>query len=67
MLMTRGVPGTHDVDLMLNFFKKIKKLKILKDYKCQHSIKRLMTDYPKRIWHKIKKKPDVMYSLKAGV
>ena len=24
LLMTRGVPGTHDVDLMLNFFKKIK-------------------------------------------
>ena len=22
--MTRGVPGTHDVDLMLNFFKKVK-------------------------------------------
>ena len=24
LLMTRGVPGTHDIDLMLNFFKKIK-------------------------------------------
>ena len=21
LLMTRGVPGTHDVDLILNFFK----------------------------------------------
>ena len=27
--MTRGVPGTHDIDLMLNFFKKVK-LKNLK-------------------------------------
>jgi D-glycerate 3-kinase len=24
LLMTRGVPGTHDIDIMLNFFKKIK-------------------------------------------
>ena len=24
LLMTRGVPGTHDIDLMLNFFKQIK-------------------------------------------
>ena len=24
MLMTRGVPGTHDVQMMLNFFKKAK-------------------------------------------
>ena len=22
--MTRGVPGTHDIDLMLKFFKKVK-------------------------------------------
>ena len=24
LLMTRGVPGTHDIDIMLNFFKRIK-------------------------------------------
>ena len=24
LLMTRGVPGTHDIDLMLKFFKKVK-------------------------------------------
>ena len=24
LLMTRGVPGTHDIKIMLNFFKKIK-------------------------------------------
>ena len=24
LLMTRGVPGTHDIDLMLSFFKKVK-------------------------------------------
>ena len=25
LLMTRGVPGTHDINLMLNFFKNVKK------------------------------------------
>jgi len=32
LLMTRGVPGTHDINMMLNFFKKIKvkKFKSLK-------------------------------------
>ena len=25
MLLTRGVPGTHDINMMLSFFKKIKK------------------------------------------
>ena len=24
MLLTRGVPGTHDINMMLNFFKKVK-------------------------------------------
>ena len=36
--MTRGVPGTHDVDLMLIFLKRLK-IKILKVYKFQHLIK----------------------------
>ena len=32
LLMTRGVPGTHDINIMLNFFRKIKvkKFKSLK-------------------------------------
>ena len=38
LLMTRGVPGTHDIDLMLSFFKKIK-VKTLKVYKFQHLTK----------------------------
>ena len=24
MLLTRGVPGTHDINMMLSFFKKVK-------------------------------------------
>ena len=27
MLLTRGVPGTHDINMMLNFFKKAKSKK----------------------------------------
>jgi D-glycerate 3-kinase len=59
LLMTRGVPGTHDIDIMLNFFKKIKvkNFKILKlpkfnkgvDDRCKQSL-----------WHKIQSKPDVV-------
>ena len=33
LLMTRGVPGTHDVDLMLRFFKKVKS----KNFKIKNS------------------------------
>jgi D-glycerate 3-kinase len=59
LLMTRGVPGTHDVDMMLNFFKKIeyKKFKKLQVPKFNKA-----TDdrYPKSLWHKIKLKPDVI-------
>jgi len=59
LLMTRGVPGTHDIDIMLNFFKKIKvkNFKILKlpkfnkgvDDRCKQSL-----------WYKIQSKPDVV-------
>ena len=59
LLMTRGVPGTHDIDIMLNFFKriKVKNFKILKlpkfnkgaDDRCKQSL-----------WYKIQSKPDVV-------
>jgi len=59
LLVTRGVPGTHDTDLILKFFKKIKssnfkKLEIPKfdkaiDDRCK-----------KDLWYKIKSKPDVI-------
>ena len=59
LLMTRGVPGTHDIDTMLNFFKriKVKNFKILKlpkfnkgvDDRCKQSL-----------WYKIQSKPDVV-------
>ena len=59
LLMTRGVPGTHDIDIMLNFFKriKVKNFKILKlpkfnkgvDDRCKQSL-----------WYKIQSKPDIV-------
>ena len=38
MLLTRGVPGTHDIDIMLKFFADIKKLNLKKSV-CQVLIK----------------------------
>ena len=59
LLMTRGDPGTHDIDIMLNFFKriKVKNFKILKlpkfnkgvDDRCKQSL-----------WYKIQSKPDIV-------
>ena len=43
MLMTRGVPGTHDIEMMLNFFKKAKS-KTLEILNYQISIKPLMIE-----------------------
>ena len=59
LLMTRGVPGTHDIDIMLNFFKKIKvkKFKILKLPKFNKAVD---DRYSKSLWYKIQSKPDVV-------
>ena len=59
LLITRGVPGTHDIDLMLNFFKKIK----AKNFKCLEVPKfnKAIDDrYKKNLWYKIKSRPDVV-------
>ena len=59
LLMTRGVPGTHDIDLMLKFFKKVKskKFKILEVPKFNKAID---DRYKKNLWYKLKLKPDVV-------
>jgi len=59
LLMTRGVPGTHDIDLMLSFFKKIKS-KNFKSLKVPTFNKAIDNRYPKNLWHKIESKPDVI-------
>jgi len=59
LLMTRGVPGTHDVDLMLNFFKKIKN-KNFKTMQIPKFNKAIDDRCQKNLWYKIKTKPDVV-------
>ena len=59
LLMTRGVPGTHDYKIILNFFKKVKikkfnKLRLprfdkSKDDRCH-----------KKLWYRINSRPDVI-------
>ena len=59
LLMTRGVPGTHDVDLILSFFRKVSKKRFspLLLPKFDKSI----DDRVKRDkWYKIKKKPNIV-------
>jgi len=59
LLMTRGVPGTHDIDLILSFFKKIKD-KNFKSLKVPTFDKATDDRCSKSLWHKIKTKPDVV-------
>ena len=59
MLMTRGVPGTHDIKMMLNFFNKAKNKKF-KKLKLPNFNKAIDDRFPKNKWNKIKKRPDVI-------
>ena len=59
LLMTRGAPGTHDINLILNFFKKIK-LKKFNTLELPRFNKSIDDRYGKNLWHKIKSKPDVI-------
>ena len=59
LLMTRGVPGTHDIDLMLKFFKKVK-LKNFKTFQVPKFNKAVDDRYSKSLWIKIKSKPDIV-------
>ena len=59
LLMTRGVPGTHDINIMLNFFKRVKKNNF-KSLKLPKFDKALDDRCKKNYWYKIKKKPDVI-------
>ena len=59
LLKTRGVPGTHDIDLIKFFFsivkkKKFKKIKLPKYEKAEDN--RLKKEY----WYNIKKKPEIV-------
>ena len=59
MLLTRGVPGTHDIDMMLNFFKKVKSKKF-KRLKLPTFNKAIDDRFNKKRWYDLKEKPDVI-------
>ena len=59
MLMTRGVPGTHDVQMMLNFFKKVKSNNF-KKIELPDFNKAIDDRSPKKYWYNLKEKPDVV-------
>ena len=59
MLLTRGVPGTHDVNMMLNFFKKAKSKKF-KRLKLPTFNKAIDDRFNKKRWYDLKEKPDVI-------
>jgi len=59
MLLTRGVPGTHDINMMLDFFKKSKSKKF-KNMKLPNFNKAIDDRFPKNKWNTINKRPDVI-------
>ena len=59
MLITRGVPGTHDINLMLNFFRKSKS-KQFKRLKLPKFNKALDDRLDKKKWYDLKKRPQVI-------
>ena len=59
MLMTRGVPGTHDLKLMQTFFKNVKQ-KSFRSFKVPKFDKSIDDRYPKKNWYNINKKPDII-------
>jgi len=59
MLLTRGVPGTHDINMMLSFFKKIKNKKF-KKLNLPTFDKAKDDRFNKKYWYDLKNKPDVI-------
>ncbi len=59
MLLTRGVPGTHDINMMLNFFKKSKS-KRFKRLSLPTFNKAVDDRFNKKRWYNLKRRPDVI-------
>jgi len=59
MLLTRGVPGTHDINMMLNFFRKSKSKKFNR-LKLPKFNKAIDDRFNKKKWYDLKKKPDII-------
>ena len=59
LLMTRGVPGTHDVNIMLDFFRRAKRKKF-KSLKLPKFNKAIDDRCNKKLWYSVKKRPDII-------
>ncbi len=59
MLKVRGAPGTHDVGLILNFFKQVKN-KRFKKIKLPRFDKSIDDRCKKKLWYKLDFKPDII-------
>ena len=59
LLMTRGVPGTHDINIMLDFFKRVKGKKF-RSLKLPKFNKATDDRYNKKSWYSLKKKPEII-------
>ena len=59
LLMTRGVPGTHDIKIMLDFFKRIRRKKF-KSLKLPKFNKAIDDRYNKKLWYYLKKRPEII-------
>ena len=59
LLMTRGVPGTHDHKIISNFFKEIKS-KNFKNIKLPKFDKSIDDRHKNKLWYKVTSKPDVV-------
>ncbi len=59
MLLTRGVPGTHDINMMLSFFREVKRRKF-KRLKLPSFNKAIDDRFNKKRWYDLKQKPDVI-------
>ena len=59
MLLTRGVPGTHDINMILNFFRKVKSRKF-KRLRLPTFNKAVDDRFNKKKWYDLNQKPDVI-------
>ncbi len=59
LLLTRGVPGTHDIQLMINLFRKVKK-NTFRSISVPKFDKSIDDRCKKNSWLKLKKKPDIL-------
>ena len=59
LLLTRGVPGTHDINMILSFFKQIKS-RTFKRLRLPTFNKAIDDRFSKKYWYNLKNKPDVI-------